>query len=371
MPGRYIALCMLVHPFNHPPPNNKDSLLITSELLRRLPKAELHCHLDGSVRPSTLLDLGREYGMPMPAATADELRDYMLVNDARNLEDYLRRFDVTVSVMKTAESLERIAYELAEDAAKDGVRYIEVRNAPVLNVGAGLSLGEAVEAPVRGLERAERDFGIKGRYIICALRHLPPEVSMELAQLAVAYKNRGVVAFDLAGGEAGNPASIHAAAFNYARENNLALTVHAGEGDGAKSVAQAVHLCGAQRIGHATRLIEDTELTDYVNDRRIALEICLTSNVQTRVASSYETHPLRNYFDRGLNVVLNTDNRLMSGTTLTEEFGHAARHLDFDFDELCAMALNGFESAFLPWDERVQLLQDVSAEMEELGRAAA
>lgn len=307
----------------------------------------------------------------MPAQSVEELREYMLVNDARNLEDYLKRFEVSISVMQTAESLERIAYELAEDAAKDGVRYIEVRNAPVLNVREGLSLGEAVEAPIRGLERAERDFGIKGRYIVCALRHLSPDVSLELAQLAVSYKKRGVVAFDLAGGEAGNPAAAHAAAFAYARGNNLAVTVHAGEGDGSDSVRQAVHVCGAQRIGHATRLIEDTELTQYVNDRRIALEICLTSNVQTRVASSYETHPLRSYFDHGMNVVLNTDNRLMSGTTLTEEYGHAARHLNFDFDELCTIALNSFESAFLPWEERIQLLQDVSEEMEAMNLEAA
>ncbi len=346
-------------------------MIITSELLRRLPKAELHCHLDGSVRPSTLIELGKEYKKPMPAASADELRDYMLVNDARNLEDYLKRFEVTISVMQTAESLERVAYELASDAAKDGVRYIEVRNAPVLNVREGLSLGEAVEAPIRGLERAEKEFGIKGRYIICALRNLSPDVSLELAQLAVSYKKRGVVAFDLAGGEAGNPASAHAAAFKYARENDLALTVHAGEGDGSDSVRQAVHVCGAQRIGHATRLIEDAELTQYVNDRRIALEICLTSNVQTRVASSYETHPLRSYFDHGMNVVLNTDNRLMSGTTLTEEYAHAARHLDFDFNELCTIALNGFESAFLPWEERIEILQSVSAEMESMSMEAA
>lgn len=346
-------------------------MIITSELLRRLPKAELHCHLDGSVRPSTLIELGKEYKKAMPAASAEELRDYMLVDDARNLEDYLKRFDVTISVMQTADALERVAYELAADAAKDGVRYIEVRNSPVLNVREGLSLGEAVEAPIRGLERAEREFGIKGRYIICALRNLSPDVSLELAQLAVSYRKRGVVAFDLAGGEAGNPASAHAAAFKYARENNLALTVHAGEGDGSDSVRQAVHVCGAQRIGHATRLIEDTELTQYVNDRRIALEICLTSNVQTRVASSYETHPLRSYFDHGMNVVLNTDNRLMSGTTLTEEYAHAARHLDFDFDELCTVALNGFESAFLPWEERIELLQSVSAEMETMSMEAA
>lgn len=337
--------------------------LITSELLRRLPKAELHCHLDGSVRPETLIELGREYREPMPAETADSLREYMRVDDARHLEDYLARFHVTLSVMQTAEALERIAYELAMDAARDGVRYIEVRYAPVLNTRKGLSLGEAVDAPLRGLVRAERDGGAMGRLIICALRHLTPDVSMELARLAVSYKSRGVVAFDLAGGELGHPAASHAAAFAYARENDLACTCHAGEGADASYVREAVHVCGAHRIGHATRLIEDDSLTQFVNDRRIALEICLTSNVQTRVVQSYEQHPLREYYDRGMNVVLNTDNRLMSGTTLTEEYQHAAKSLGFSFEELSEIALNGFASAFLPWEERERLMASVREEI--------
>lgn len=337
--------------------------MLTSEQLRRIPKAELHCHLDGSVRPETLLELGREYSVPMPRQTSEELRDYMLVSDARSLEDYLQRFEVTVSVMQTADAIERIAYELGEDASSDGVRYIEVRNAPVLNVRGRLSMAESIEAQIRGLERAEREFGVVCRSIVCSLRQLTPEESMEMARLAVAYRGRGVVAFDLAGGEAGFPASAHEGAFAYARSNNLAVTVHAGEGDGAASVFEAVHACGAHRIGHATRLIEDPALTQYVNDRRIGLEICLTSNVQTRAASSYEMHPLREYFDRGMNVSLNTDNRLMSGTTLTDEFMFAARHLDFSIDELGTLALNSFESAFLPWQERVDLLEEVSEEI--------
>jgi adenosine deaminase len=339
---------------------------VDRELLRRLPKAELHCHLDGSVRPATLIELAREYKVPMPARDAETLREYMVVRDARTLEDYLERFSVTLSVMQTPEALERIAYELAEDVGGEGVRYIEVRYSPVLNVERGLSLGEAVDAPLRGLARAERDHGVTGRLIVCGIRNMAPEVSLELARLAVAYKGRGVVGFDLAGGEVGHPASLHAPAFFYAREHDLACTCHAGEGDGADSVRQAVHVCGAHRIGHATRLVEDDSLTDYVNDRRIALEICLTSNVQTRAASSYEAHPFREYFDRGLNVVLNTDNRLMSGTTLVDEYAHAARHLDFSFDELCAVALNGFESAFLPYAERQALLASARAEIEAL-----
>jgi len=343
--------------------------MLTSDKLRRLPKAELHCHLDGSVRPATLIELGREYDVPLPCTTADELRDYMLVDDAETLEEYLARFEVTVSVLQTAEAIERVAYELGEDAAKDGVRYIEVRNAPILNSRKRLSPAEALEAQLRGLARAETDFGIVARSIVISIRQLSPMVSLELARLAVAYRDQGVVAFDLAGGELGFPASAHAMAFAYARENNLAVTVHAGEGDGAASVRQAVHSCCADRLGHATRLIEDPELTQYVNDRRIGLEICLTSNVHTGVAASYELHPLRAYFDRGMNVTLNTDNRLMSGTTLTDEYLYAAKHLDFTFDELCTLSLNGFESAFLPWEQRMEILKQVSAELEALAEA--
>jgi adenosine deaminase len=336
---------------------------IDRELLRRLPKAELHCHLDGSVRPETLLELGESHGIAMPRRDAESLREYMTVSDARHLEDYLARFDTTLSVMQHADALERIAYELAEDAARDGVRYLEVRYAPVLNVRGGLSLDEAIEAPLAGLARAERDHGTIGRVIVCALRHLTPAESLEHARLAVTWRDRGVVGFDLAGGEHGNPAAVHAEAFAYARHHDLACTCHAGEGDGAGSVRQAVHTCCASRIGHATRLIEDESLTDWVNDRRIALEICLTSNVQTRAAASYEAHPLRAYFDRGLNVVLNTDNRLMSGTTLTDEYALAAEHLDFDLAELSRIALNGFESAFLPYEERQRLVARASAEL--------
>jgi adenosine deaminase len=337
------------------------------ERLRRLPKAELHCHLDGSVRPATLLELAREDGIEMPARSTEALRRYMRVPEGSTLEEYLERFETTLAVMQTAESLDRIAYELAEDAAADGVRYIEVRFAPILNVRGRLSLGAAVEAPLRGLRRAEADFGIIGRVIVTALRNMDPELSLELASLAVAYRHRGVVGFDLAGGEQGNPASRHVAAFEHARKHDLACTCHAGEGDDARSVRQAVHVCGAHRIGHGTRLIDDESLTEYVNDRRIALEICLTSNVQTGAAESYASHPLRRYFDRGLNVVLNTDNRLMSDTTLTDEYEAAATHLGFSFDELCTIARNGFASSFLPWEERRQLMARVNREIVALG----
>lgn len=341
---------------------------IDREVIRRLPKAELHCHLDGSVRPQTLIDLAREQGIEMPRSDAAELREFMRVRDARNLEDYLAKFEVTLSVMQRAGALERIAYELVEDAHRDGVRYIEVRFSPVLNVREGLQAHDVVDAVARGLSRGEREHGVVARIIICALRNLDPLVSLELASLAVASRDRGVVGFDLAGGEIGNPASRHAEAFAYARSHDMACTCHAGEGDGGASVRDAVHRCCANRIGHGTRLFEDAALLQYVNDRRIPVEVCITSNVQTHAATSYESHPARQYLKEGLVVVLNTDNRLMSDTTLTDEYGRAATHLGFGFDDLSRIALNGFESAFLPHAEREALAQRAQAEIAELRR---
>ena len=331
------------------------------ELLGRLPKAELHCHLDGSVRPATLLELGAEYGVTMPCEDAWELGEYMRVPDGSSLEEYLARFETTLSVMQTAEALARIARELAEDAANDGVWYLETRFAPVLNAQRGLRAEEAIEAVMRGFEEASREHGIIGRVIVCALRTLPPAVSLQLARAAVDCRDLGVVGFDLAGAERGNPASAHQEAFRYAQQAELPCTCHAGEGDGADSVREAVQVCEVQRIGHGTRLIEDESLTDLVRSRGIALEVCLTSNVQTGAAESYETHPLRAYFDRGLMVSLSTDNRLMSGTTLTDEYEHASRALGFTSGELARVSLNGFECAFLPRSERAALGERVRA----------
>ncbi len=307
----------------------------------------------------------------MPEVSADALAHHMYVRDARHLEDYLTRFDVTLAVMQSERALERISYELCEDAAADGVRYIEIRYAPVLNQRGGLSLDAAVEAPLRGLARAEAEYGIAARLIICGLRHLSPDISLELARLAVAFQGKGVVGFDLAGGEAGHPASAHRAAFHHAREHGMFCTCHAGEGAGPESVAEAVHICGAQRIGHGTRLIEDPRLTDELAKNGIAIEACLTSNVQTRAVKDFESHPLRAYFERGMCVTLNTDNRLMSGTTLVTEYAHAANELQFSLDELCTLARNGFECAFLPSAERSMLLAKVDVEIAELRAEAA
>jgi adenosine deaminase len=339
---------------------------VTVEALRRLPKTDLHVHLDGSVRPSTLIELAEERGVELPATEPDALADYMHVQDARDLVDYLSRFDVTLSVMQDAEALERIAYELAEDAAAENVRYMEVRFSPVLNIQEGLTLDDAVTAPLRGLQRAEEAFDIRTGIIICGIRNMSPETSMDLADLTVEFKRKGVVAFDLAGAEYNNPAKMHRGAFYRVGNANVAATIHAGEAYGPESIHQALHYCNANRIGHGTRLFEDPDLMDYVNDFRIPLEICLTSNVQTRAVDSFQEHPVRLYYDRGLVVTLNTDNRLMSATTVTEEFWRAHRHLDFTWEELTRISLYGFESAFLPHQEKRELVTRMTAEMDAL-----
>lgn len=338
-------------------------IALTRDQLRRLPKAELHCHLDGSIRATTLLELGREQGVPMPAATPEALAHHMWVKDARHLEDYLTRFDVTLAVLQRADALERVTYELLEDAHAEGIRYIEIRYAPVLNTRGGLTLDQAVEAPKRAVDRALATFGIRSGLIICALRHLDPSVSMDLARLAVAHSGRGVVGFDLAGGEAGHPATVHAAAFRHARDHGLWCTCHAGEGAGADSIREAVHVCGAQRIGHGTRLAEDPRLMDEVGERGITIEACLTSNVQTRASADYATHPVRTYLEHGLKVTLNTDNRLMSRTTLTDEYEHAVSALSLDVQAVCVIARAGFEGAFLPDADRKTLLADADREI--------
>lgn len=329
------------------------------ERIRTAPKTDLHLHLDGSLRPATIVELAREQGVELPMTDEQELADFLFVRDATNLEDYLARFELTLSVMQHADALERIAYELCEDAATENVRYTEIRYSPILLTRKGLPLPETVDAPLRGMRRAREAFGIESNLIICGIRNMDPDVSRDLADLTIAYKDRGVVGFDLAGAEYNYPAKKHKNAFYMVRNANIRATIHAGEAYGPESIHQAIHYCGAHRIGHGTRLYEDPDLLQYVNDVRMPLEICLTSNVQTRAVESFESHPVRRYFDEGLVVSLHTDNRLMSRTTVTEEYVRAWKHLGFTLDEIAAMTLNGFRSAFLHHHEKQALLAEV------------
>ena len=337
--------------------------MLTRELLARLPKAELHTHLDSALRPATMVELARAAKFSLPTTDPDALRRFMVVSDAGSLEDYLARFEYTIPLLQTPEAVDRVAYQMVEDAARDNVRYLEVRYCPHLSRRQGMTLDEVMQAELRGLARGERDFGVVARVINCSLRHYDPSVSVEIAECSVAFRDQGVVAFDLAGGEAGRPAGNHRAAFEVAAEGLLGITVHAGEAAGAESVADAIHSCRANRIGHGTRLFENPGLQDYVRDRRILIETNITSNVQTRAVARASEHPVRAYFDAGLNVTLCTDGWLMAGVSLSDEYWLAHTDLGFSRPEIDQLILNGFAGAFLPWPERLELLSRVRDEL--------
>src|SRR5665213_1674659 len=271
-----------------------------------MPKAELHCHLDGSLRPETMLELAREHGIALPRENPNELRHYMCADNVADLADYLHRFDTTISILQTESALERVAYELVQDASLDGIRYIEVRNAPHLNTRCGLTVDQVLEATMRGLNRGEAEFGTIARFITCSLRHWDP----------------------------------------------------------ARSLEAALCDCNASRIGHGVRAEEDPALLEYIRDLGITLEMCPTSNEQTHAVVNYAQHPLRRYLHSGVRVTINTDSRLISGVTLTDEYARAVNELGLTIADLCACVINACEAAFLPLDERTRLVADVRAELQ-------
>ena len=339
-----------------------DAALSRDDLLA-WPKAELHCHLDGSLRLATMLDLARRQGKMnvLPADNEEELEAILRqIDDSETLEAYLAWFRYSIPLMQSAEALRRIAYELAEDNARENVRYLEVRYGPILHTEEGLSLEQVNDAVLDGLRQAERDFGIRTALIICGLRDRFESASLRQAELAAAYRGRGVVAFDLAGGEAGNPSKQHLHAFYFARNHLLNLTCHAGESWGPESIQQALFYCGAHRIGHGITLRQDPDLMQYFVDHQIPLEICPTSNVQTHVVGSFETHPIKEYVAAGIPVTVNTDNRLFSRTSVTDELWRVHQYCSIDADHLREIALNGFRHAFLPWEEKQDLLRSVT-----------
>jgi adenosine deaminase len=340
--------------------------IINQALLKQLPKVELHCHLDGSLRPESILDLALKDKVKLPSLDLDELTSYLKIGKKRgSLVDYIERFDITLSVMQTPESLTRFAYELIEDVAKENVRYIEVRYSPILHQEKGMTLDMAIESVKKGLKKGEKKFGVKSGIIVCGIRHISPEASLTLAELAVRFKNRGVVGFDLAGVEENFPAKEHREAFYLIRNNNINATIHAGEAFGPSSIHQAIHQCGANRIGHGTRLKDDKDLMNYINDHRIPLEVCLTSNWHTKSVRSLKFHPFKYYYDQGIRVTLNTDNRLMSDTTLTNEFMIAHQVFDFKLHDFREITITAIKSAFLPHNERRKMIKSIAEEFEQ------
>lgn len=334
------------------------------EVFEALPKADLHVHLDGSLRVETIIELARQENVELPSFDVEGLREAIGAGkNCGSLVEYLRGFNITLRVMQTEASLERIAFELAEDAHRENVRYMEVRYAPMLHTERGLKLTKVVEAVLLGLRRARETQGIKANVIICGIRNISPESSYEMAELAVAYKGRGVVGFDLAGAEADNPAKHHKEAFQLVRDNNINCTIHAGEAYGPESIAQAIHVCGAHRIGHGCRLRENGDLLHYINDHRIPLECYPSSTVQTGAVRDFASHPLKFYFDLGLRVTVNTDNRLITDTTVSKELWLAHTRMGMPFEDIKSMILAGFKSSFQPFHEKQAELRRVGLEL--------
>ncbi|MEO8906062.1 MAG: adenosine deaminase [Polyangiaceae bacterium] len=335
------------------------------EVFRALPKTDLHVHLDGSLRLETILELARAYKVELPADDVEGLRAAIgCGNNFGSLVEYLRGFDITLRVMQTEAALERIAFELAEDAHRENVRYMEVRYAPMLHTQRGLKLTKVVEAVLDGLRRARETYGIKANVIVCGIRNISAESSYQMAELAVAYKGRGVVGFDLAGAEADFPPKHHRAAFQLVRDNNINCTIHAGEAYGPESIAQAIHVCGAHRIGHGCRLREDGDLLHYLNDHRVPLECCPSSNVQTGAVKDLASHPMKLYFDLGLRVTVNTDNRLITDTSVSKELFLVHSKMGVPFADIKSMILAGFKSSFQPFHEKQAALRRASVELD-------
>ena len=348
----------------------------SADIVKRAPKALLHDHLDGGVRPQTIIDLAQESGYAdLPATDAESLgRWFRDSADSGSLERYLETFSHTVAVMQTPEQLRRVAKECALDLAADGVVYAESRFAPELHIEQGMALDEVVEAVLAGFREGEAEAAAAGMPIrmnalLTAMRHAAK--SQEIAELAVRYRDQGVGGFDIAGAEAGFPPTRHLDAFEYLQRENAHFTIHAGEAFGLPSIWEAIQWCGADRLGHGVRIIDDItttadgeghdlgRLAAYVRDRRIPLEMCPTSNLQTGAAESIAAHPVSLLKDLRFRVTVNTDNRLMSRTSMTKELWELAQTFGYDLDDLRWFTINAMKSSFLPFQERLALIEDV------------
>ena len=342
----------------------------TFDDIRAAPKVLLHDHLDGGLRPATIVELAEETGYgDLPTRDPDELGAWMTRGaDRKDLLLYLETFAHTVGVMQTRGALARVARECAEDLAADGVVYAEVRYAPEQHLVRGLGLDEVVEAVQEGFRVGSERMGIRIGTLLTAMRTAAR--SLEIADLAVRWRDRGVVGFDIAGAEAGFPPTRHLDAFEHVRRENFHLTIHAGEAFGIPSIWEALQLCGAERLGHGVRIVDDIatlpggeatlgRVADLVRDRRVPLELCPTSNVHSGAAASIAEHPIGLLMDLKFRVTVNTDNRLMSATSLSQEFAQLVVAFGIGWDRIARLTINAMKSAFIPFDERVGLLDAV------------
>ncbi|MFC4301885.1 adenosine deaminase [Cohnella boryungensis] len=337
-------------------------------LIPELPKVDLHVHLDGCIKPATLLRLASRQGMPIPAASEEELLQYVQVReDCASLTEYLTKFDFVLPYLQTSEALEQVAYEVVEQAAEQRIRYIEVRFAPQLHRSAGLTASQTIYHVVQGLRRGEADFGVKARAIAICMRHHTVSANLEVVEAAARYIGHGLVAVDLAGDESAYPAALFREVFESARSCGISITIHAGEASGAENIEEAVLRLGAERIGHGVRLREDDSILHLVRERQIPLELCPTSNIQTKAVDGWEAYPIRQYYDQGVKFTVNTDNPGVSGTNITKEYQVIAQKFGFTLGEISRMILNGVEASFLEPNEKQALKRDFESVLHRLG----
>jgi adenosine deaminase len=311
-----------------------------------IPKAELHLHLDGSVRPKTVLELAKQGGVALPTENLEKLTDFLEATDATaSLVEYIEYFQLPIAVLQNAPALERATYELCEDLKNDNVRYAEIRYGPWLHVEEGLSLTDVLRAVLSGWDAGRKAYGLEGGIIVTALRDMPPAQNLALAQVAGRYVNGGVVGFDLAGDEAGHPPILHEDAFRVARSLGLSITIHAGEAAGPESVRQAIAM-GAVRLGHGVRAQEDSDVIAMIQENGIELDMAPTSNAQTKAVRRLEDHPLKRFYEQGIKVTISTDSRTVSDITLTDEFQTVARVLGCSREQIWAMNLQALEGGF-------------------------
>lgn len=311
-----------------------------------IPKAELHLHLDGSVRPATVLALARQNGVPLPVDDLAKLEAHLEADDrTASLVEYITYFELPIAVMQTIPALERIMYELCQDLAKDNVRYAEIRYGPWLHVQHGLSLTDIIRATLSGWRAGQKETGMTGGLIVTALRDMPPAQNLALAQVAGRFVGEGVIGFDLAGDEAGHPPVLHEDAFRVARSLGLNLTIHAGEAAGPESVRQAIAM-GAVRLGHGIRAQEDPEVLATIKEEGIQLDTAPTSNAHTKAVRRYEDHPLRRFYEAGIKATISTDSRTVSNITLGEEFTKVSQRLGCSREAIWAMNLQALDGGF-------------------------
>lgn len=329
------------------------------EAIRKLPKTDLHYHLDGSIRPQTIMDLALSNNIKIPTNNIEEFKNFVQVGkECSSLKEYLEKFSLPLEIFNDTKGLHRISLEVVEDCFHQGIKYFETRFAPLLNLKEGTRAEEKIESILSGLKDGSEKYKVDSRLILCCMTHETPENSIEVVKLAEKYMNHGVVAVDLAGNEHDFPPEIHKKAFDLAYDKGLNITVHAGETGISENIMKAVKLLHAQRIGHGTSAYKDPKVVEFLIENQIPLEVCMKSNIHTKAVASYEDHPFKNYFKQGVKVTVNTDNTTVSNVTLLEEYERLLE-LGFSLEEIKMLVINGVEASFAPSEIKKKLLASI------------